>query len=88
MPTVSYAVAIDEVLAARLSAKAAEAKKTVEVLIAECVALQIDVAAKFLFLIERMDIVDQGLIDIASFVGEVTAEVASARSPDDLSKSP
>lgn len=88
MPTVSYTVAIEEKLAARLSSKAAESKKAVEVLIAECVALQIDAAAKFLFLIERMDLVDQGLIDIALFVGEVTAEVASARSPDDLSKSP
>jgi len=88
LPTVSYTVAIEEKLAARLSSKAAESKKAVEVLIAECVALQIDAAAKFLFLIERMDLVDQGLIDIALFVGEVTAEVASARSPDDLSKSP
>jgi hypothetical protein len=72
LPAVQYTVSVEETLASRLSARATELKIRPEQLIADCISLQLDPAARFLFMVERMEIVDQGLIDIASFVGEMT----------------
>lgn len=71
LPAVQYTVSVEETLASRLSERAAELKIRPEQLIADCISLQLDPTTKFLFMVERIGIVDQGLIDIASFVGEM-----------------
>lgn len=84
MSATVYTVTIDEMLASRLKEHAAAIKRPAEEIIAACVSHHLDTAVKFLFLIERMNLVDQSLIDLASFVGEVAAEMAP-QSTDDYS---
>jgi hypothetical protein len=81
-------VSIDEKLEERLKLHAAATKKPPEDLIADCVSIHLDSAARFRFLLERMDLVDQGLIDIASFVGDVAAEAGQSQPASDRSPLP
>jgi len=73
MSSVAYTTQIEEKLAERLEEAAQAAKVPVAELIAECVSQHLDVAARHRAVIERLEMVDQGLLDLASFIGEATA---------------
>lgn len=57
-------------LAKRLSAAAAEAGVTAEALAASCVEQHLDVAARHMAVIDRLEGVDAALLELAQFVGE------------------
>jgi hypothetical protein len=67
------AVQIEKKLAERLERAAHAAKISPVELIAECVTQQLDIAIRHLALVERLEAVDQGLLELATFVGEATA---------------
>ncbi len=69
----SYTVQIEKKLAERLEQAAHAAKTSSTDLIAECVAQHLDITIRHLALVERLEAVDQGLLELASFVGEATA---------------
>ncbi|WLB48305.1 hypothetical protein QIH93_10095 [Bradyrhizobium ottawaense] len=69
----SYTVQIDTKLAERLEQAARAAKISSTDLIAECIAQHLDITIRHLALVERLEAVDQGLLELASFVGEATA---------------
>ena len=69
----SYTVQIDNKLAKRLEQAAHTAKISSTDLIAECIAQHLDITIRHLALVERLEAVDQGLLELASFVGEATA---------------
>jgi hypothetical protein len=73
MPSVAYTIQIEQKLAERLDEAARIVKLPAAELIAECVLQQLDVAARHRAVIERLEIVDQGLLQLASFIGEATA---------------
>jgi predicted transcriptional regulator len=68
-----YAIELDDALAERLEEAARNSKLSAAALITECVIQHLEVAIRHRALIDRLDAVDQGLIDLASFVGEATA---------------
>jgi predicted transcriptional regulator len=71
--SVAYTVQVEKALAERLE-EAARAKKISSAdLIAECVAQHLEVAIRHRALIDRLEVVDQGLLELASFIGEATA---------------
>jgi hypothetical protein len=69
----SYTVQIEKTLAERLELAARNAKIAPAELIGACVAQHLDIAIRHLALIERLEAVDQGLLELATFVGEATA---------------
>ena len=68
-----YTLQIDKKLAQRLEQAARAAKISPTDLIAECVTQHLDIAIRHLALVERLEAVDQGLLELASFIGEATA---------------
>ena len=68
-----YAIELDDALAERLEEAARNSKLSATELIAECVAQHLEVAIRHRTLIDRLDAVDQGLLELAAFVGEATA---------------
>lgn len=68
-----YAVELEDELAERLEEAARNSKLSATELITECVIQHLEVAIRHRALIDRLDAVDQGLLDLASFVGEATA---------------
>lgn len=73
MPSVEYTIQIEHKLAERLEKTARVAKLPVTELIAECVLQHLDVATRHRAVMERLEIVDQGLLELATFIGEATA---------------
>jgi len=69
----AYTVQIEKTLAERLERAANTAKVSPGELIAECVMQHLDIAVRHLALVERLEAVDQGLLELATFVGEATA---------------
>jgi hypothetical protein len=69
----AYTVQIATKLSERLEVAARAAKIAPAELIAQCVDQHLDIAIRYLALVERMEAVDQGLLELASFVGEATA---------------
>jgi hypothetical protein len=69
----TYTVKIEKTLAERLERAAHTAKISPVELIAECVTQHLDIAIRHLALVERLEAVDQGLLELATFVGEATA---------------
>jgi predicted transcriptional regulator len=69
----SYTVQIEKKLAERLEQAAHTAKISSADLIAECIAQHLDITIRHLALVERLEAVDQGLLELATFVGEATA---------------
>ncbi len=69
----SYSVELEETLAERLEEAARNSKLSPAQLIAECVIQHLEVAIRHRALIDRLDTVDQGLLDLAEFIGEATA---------------
>lgn len=72
MPT-QFRVELEDGLAKRLEEVAGKSKLSASELIAECVLQWLDVAVRHRALIDRLDTVDQGLLELAAFVGEATA---------------
>jgi hypothetical protein len=70
---VAYAVTIEKKLSERLEEAARLAKISAADLIAECVTQHLEVAIRHRALIDRLDLVDQGLLELATFIGEATA---------------
>lgn len=68
-----YAVELEDELAERLEEAARNSKLTATELITECIIQHLEVAIRHRALIDRLDAVDQGLLDLASFIGEATA---------------
>ena len=68
-----YAVELEDELAERLEEAAHNSKLSATELITECVAQHLEVAIRHRALIDRLDAVDQGLLELATFVGEATA---------------
>jgi predicted transcriptional regulator len=73
----SFTVQIEKRLAERLEAAAHAGKISSAELIAECVAQNLEVAIRHLALVERLETVDQGLLELATFIGEATASGAT-----------
>ena len=72
MPT-TFEVSLDDDLADRIR-QAAKARAITEAeLIRDCVAQQLDTATRHKAALDRLDIVDQALIDLAQYIGEATA---------------
>jgi hypothetical protein len=69
----TYTVQIDKKLADQLEGVALTTKISAADLIAECVAQHLNVAIRHLALVERLEAVDRGLLELATFVGEATA---------------
>ncbi len=69
----AYKVQIENSLAERLEVAARTAKIAPAEMISACVAQHLDVTIRHLALIERLEAVDQGLLELATFVGEATA---------------
>lgn len=70
----SYNVELEADLAERLEEAARGSKLSPAQLIAECVIQHLEVAIRHRALIDRLDTVDQGLLDLAQFIGEATAD--------------
>ena len=68
-----YAVELEDALSERLEEVARNSKLSAAALITECVIQHLEVAIRHRALIDRLDVVDQGLLDLASFIGEATA---------------
>jgi hypothetical protein len=60
-------------LAKRIEEAANAAGIAATVLIAECVAQHLEVALRHRVLMDRIEVVDQGLLELATFLGEATA---------------
>ena len=69
----AYTVQIEKTLAERLERAAHTAKIPPAELISACVAQHLDITIRHLALVERLEAVDQGLLELATFVGEATA---------------
>jgi predicted transcriptional regulator len=69
----AYSVSIEPKLAERLEEAAQTRNLSPAQLIAECVEHYLDIAVRHRALVERLDIVDQGLLELANFIGEATA---------------
>lgn len=67
-----YTIEIDDELSERMESAAHASNLSASDLIAECVLQHLDVAARYWVLINRVDLVDQGLLELASFIGEAT----------------
>lgn len=72
--SVAYTVEIEKNLVERLEQAARATKCQPTELIADCVAQHLDVAIRHRALLERLETVDQGLLELATFIGEATAE--------------
>ena len=70
---IKLTVTLDADLAARLSATAAEHGWSPESLAADCVAQALEVAIRHRVLIERMELVDAAILDMAQAVGDLGA---------------
>jgi predicted transcriptional regulator len=68
-----YAIELDDALAERLEEAARKSKLSATELIAECVIQHLEVAVRHRALIDRLDTVDQGLLELATFIGEAAA---------------
>jgi predicted transcriptional regulator len=68
-----YAVELEDDLSERLEKAAQSVKLSPAALIAECVIQHLEVAVRHRALIDRLDQVDQGLLELAGFIGEATA---------------
>lgn len=64
---------LPKLLVKRLSAAAQEANTTPEALAISCIEQHLDVAARHLALIDRLEGVDGALLDLARLVGETAA---------------
>jgi predicted transcriptional regulator len=71
--SVAYTVQVEKALAERLEEAARTTKISSADLIAECIAQHLEVAIRHRALIDRLEVVDQGLLELASFIGEATA---------------
>ena len=69
----AYTVQIEKTLAERLERAAHTAKISPVELITECIIQHLEVAVRHRALIDRLDTVDQGLLELATFIGEATA---------------
>jgi hypothetical protein len=69
----TYRVQIEPKLSERLEQAARVAKIAPAELIAQCVEQHLDIALRYVALLDRLDTVDQGLLDLASLVGEASA---------------
>ena len=69
----AYTVQIETKLSERLEGAARAAKIKPAELIAQCVEQNLEIAIRYLALVERIESVDQGLLELAQFVGEATA---------------
>lgn len=69
----AYKIELDTVLAKRLEEAAVAAGISATELIAECVAQNVEVAQRHRVLMDRIEQVDQGLLELATFLGEATA---------------
>lgn len=69
----TYTVEVDTALGARLEDAARAARVSAADLIAECVAQHLEVALRHRVLMDRVETVDRGLLELATFVGEATA---------------
>jgi hypothetical protein len=67
-----FTIDLDAELAARLLDAAEERGWSLESLVAECVAQNLEIALRYRVLIERMEAVDAHLATLAQFVGEAT----------------
>ncbi|SEO08607.1 hypothetical protein SAMN05444123_101223 [Rhodopseudomonas pseudopalustris] len=74
MPSVEYKFQVDRDFADRLEKASKTAKIPVEELIIECLGQHLDFATRHRLLFERIEIVDQALVELAEFIGEATAE--------------
>lgn len=70
---VTLSITLPKALADRLSSAAAEVGTTPEALVVHCVEQDLDVAARHVALIDRLEGVDAALLELANFVGEATA---------------
>ena len=68
-----YAIELEDELAERLEEAVRNSKLSATELITECVIQHLEVAIRHRALIDRLDAVDQGLLDLADFIGEATA---------------
>ena len=68
-----YAIELDDALTERLEEAARNSKLSAAALITECVIQHLEVAIRHRTLIDRLDTVDQGLLELATFIGEATA---------------
>jgi hypothetical protein len=66
-------VPLDEALAQKLRTAAKEGGWTPESLAADCVAQHLELAIRFLALLERFEQMDSNIAAIASFVGQASA---------------
>lgn len=69
----TYKVPIEPKLSERLEQAARAAKITPADLIAQCVEQHLDIAVRYIALLDRLETVDQGMLDLAALVGEATA---------------
>ena len=69
----SYAVELEDELAERLEEAARKSNLSATEIIAECVIQHLEVAIRHRSLVDRLDTVDQGLLELATFIGEATA---------------
>ncbi|MDA9392631.1 hypothetical protein WN73_19075 [Bradyrhizobium sp. CCBAU 45394] len=69
----TYRVQIEPKLSERLEQAARAAKIGPAELIAQCVEQHLDIALRYVALLDRLDTVDQGLLDLAGLVGEASA---------------
>jgi predicted transcriptional regulator len=69
----TYTVEIDTALAARLEEAARTAQVSAADLISNCVEQHMEVALRHRVLMDRLEAVDQGLLELATFIGEATA---------------
>ena len=68
-----YAIELDDALAGRLEEAARNSKLSAAALITECIIQHLEVAIRHRALIDRLDTVDQGLLELATFIGAATA---------------
>lgn len=69
----TYRVLMEAKLSERLEQAARAAKVPPTELIAQCVEQHLDIAVRYVALLDRLESVDQGLLDLATLVGEATA---------------
>jgi hypothetical protein len=70
---IELTIRLESGLAARLTAAATERGWTAESLASDCVAQVLEVAIRHRVLIERLEIVDAALLDMAEAVGDLGA---------------
>lgn len=74
MPLVEYKIQVDREFANRLQKASNMVKIPVEDLIIECIGQHLDLATRHRLLVERIEIVDQALVELAEFIGEASTE--------------